>query len=297
MIDTIYNDELPVVSTLCRKLGAKPQINHNKQILLYCISGEVEVLAGDFSGALKEGELCLIDCGEVYCFRSNKFNEIIITEMKRAGDIMMRSRPVEGGNERNVDSLKEYLMLMTYLMTTSLMVEEDVYYCICEKLLDLAENVFGVKLEGSINNIVQEVIKSVGYDFSYDIKINQYAKKYKISSKYLSELLKKAGGGSFLKMLTRVRCMKADSMLLTTREEINVIAQKCGFNSVQLFIKHFKKYSGETPLQRRKTYQGLMKFQFIGKEITSESYVLNLLERNMGKHILNKMWHEMEIGI
>ena len=60
----------------------------------------------------------------------------------------------------------------------------------------------------------------------------------------------------FTDYLNSVRIAKAREMLDNTGMSVNEICQATGFNSVQNFIRVFKKYVGMTPGQYRKQQDG-----------------------------------------
>lgn len=72
-----------------------------------------------------------------------------------------------------------------------------------------------------------------------------------ISVSYLSLLLKKNTGRSFVKYLTEIRLEKAKEMLKYSGERIIAIAEKCGYSDVYYFSHSFKKYTGISPKKYR----------------------------------------------
>ncbi len=71
---------------------------------------------------------------------------------------------------------------------------------------------------------------------------------------YLSEYLNKELNTNFYEYINAFRVKEACSMLLSdTIENIEIIAETCGFNSLSTFRRSFLKETGKTPLQYKKS--------------------------------------------
>lgn len=68
-----------------------------------------------------------------------------------------------------------------------------------------------------------------------------------VSPNYLSALIKKDTGKTFVDLLTRKRIEKARELLLCTSMKIREITEKCGYRDQHYFSYCFKKYYGISP--------------------------------------------------
>ncbi len=84
-----------------------------------------------------------------------------------------------------------------------------------------------------------------------NLSLNDVAEHIGISASYLSELFNEIGGEKFSSYLASYRVDKARQMLKVTSMTIKEIGFQCGFNSIQNFIRVFKKVTGYTPGQYR----------------------------------------------
>ena len=84
-----------------------------------------------------------------------------------------------------------------------------------------------------------------------NMALNDVAEHIGISSSYLSELFNEVSGQRFSSYLADYRVDKAKKLLQATTLTITEIGFQCGFNSVQNFIRVFKKVAGYTPGQFR----------------------------------------------
>lgn len=79
----------------------------------------------------------------------------------------------------------------------------------------------------------------------------ELAKRFCISSGYLSALFTKTYGFPITKYITRRRMEYAAEMLRQTSSSLETIAELCGFNSFSYFMRVFKTHYGVTPSQFR----------------------------------------------
>lgn len=85
------------------------------------------------------------------------------------------------------------------------------------------------------------------------LSLNDICEHIGISASYLSELFNENGGEKFSGYLANFRVEKACQLLRTTNVNIKEIGFCCGFNSIQNFIRVFKKYMDQTPGHYRET--------------------------------------------
>ncbi len=74
-----------------------------------------------------------------------------------------------------------------------------------------------------------------------------------VSPNYLSALVKKETGSTFKDLLTKRRIETARDLLLCTSMKIREIAEKCGYNDQHYFSYCFKKYTGNSPNNCRRS--------------------------------------------
>lgn len=84
-----------------------------------------------------------------------------------------------------------------------------------------------------------------------NLSLNDVCEHIGISSSYLSELFNEISGEKFSTYLASFRVEKAAQLLRTTNVTIKEIGYCCGFNSIQNFIRVFKRHMEQTPGQYR----------------------------------------------
>nr|WP_252198437.1 helix-turn-helix domain-containing protein [Clostridium sp. MCC353] len=90
----------------------------------------------------------------------------------------------------------------------------------------------------------------------YDLSQNTVAEAIGVKSTYLSKLFKESLGVNFTDYLNQYRIQKSLALLTETNEPLNEVALHSGYNSVQNYIRVFKKYMNMTPGQYRKEEGG-----------------------------------------
>ncbi|MGN0244270.1 MAG: response regulator [Lachnospiraceae bacterium] len=76
-----------------------------------------------------------------------------------------------------------------------------------------------------------------------------------VSPNYLSSLIKKSTGQSFIDLLTAKRIEKAKELLMCTNMKIRDITEKCGYKDQHYFSYCFKKATGMSPNVCRRMYE------------------------------------------
>ena len=102
---------------------------------------------------------------------------------------------------------------------------------------------------------IQAVIAYMEEHFSEDIGLPDIADHFNTSSKYLSKLIKDKLGVNFLDYIAGLRISEAKIQLAETGKSISDIYAEVGFNNRNTFIRTFKKITGLTPSEFRKSKQ------------------------------------------
>ncbi len=89
-----------------------------------------------------------------------------------------------------------------------------------------------------------------------NLSLNSVGDFVGISASYLSEVWSETSHEKFSVYLATLRVEKAQQLLVSTKLPIKEIGFRCGFNSVQNFIRVFKKYTGMSPGQFRENQPG-----------------------------------------
>ncbi|MEC3907513.1 helix-turn-helix domain-containing protein [Tamlana sp. 2201CG12-4] len=140
-------------------------------------------------------------------------------------------------SEENIEIIRSYLVILLYEARKSF-------------------------LGGSIKNSVTTRYNEIAFSYENLIKtspnkrvsLEYYANKLNISTIYLAECAKKATGKTAKQILTEYIILEASSLLLQSRKTIDEIAYSVGYSSASNFALFFKKHTGLTPSNYRKTH-------------------------------------------
>ncbi len=97
------------------------------------------------------------------------------------------------------------------------------------------------------DNIVNRIISYIESNYMYDISLLTLSEKIHLNSIYISRLLKKNTGYTFLEILTSIRMTKAAELLRKTDINISQISESVGINDQRYFSQVFKKIFNQTP--------------------------------------------------
>ena len=100
---------------------------------------------------------------------------------------------------------------------------------------------------------VKRARQYIEHNFDKRLSLEEAAKAVNTSVRYFCKVFKKSTSMTFVDYLTRLRIEKSKNLLLNPNKRISEIAYEVGFESLTQFNRSFKKLSGQTPTQYRKT--------------------------------------------
>ncbi len=102
--------------------------------------------------------------------------------------------------------------------------------------------------------LIEQVVSYIQQHYSENLSVSSIAAYFYISPNYLSTLFHNKMHIPASKFINQTRVEHAAQMLLETRLPLSTIAQKCGFADSNYLIKVFRKSTGLTPADFRKTH-------------------------------------------
>lgn len=108
---------------------------------------------------------------------------------------------------------------------------------------------------------VRKVINYIHHHYDIDLKIADLAELVYLHPSYLHRIFKDSMDCTIMEYITEVRVDQAKMLLAKTEIPITEISEYVGINSRQYFSFIFKKMTGETPQNYRKTRQKTQKYQ------------------------------------
>jgi len=109
------------------------------------------------------------------------------------------------------------------------------------------------KVETCASSLLKRVMSYIRDNYSEDLDVERIARQVCLSPSYLIHRLKKQYGLSIIECIARVRIENAKALLKLTDTSIGTIAHKVGYQDQCYFTKVFKRYTGCTPREYRKS--------------------------------------------
>lgn len=97
------------------------------------------------------------------------------------------------------------------------------------------------------------IVDYIETNYAMDLSLDLVAEHFNVSRTYLSRMLKKYTGKTFLGILVDARMHAARNMILENSYKINEIAERVGYKDFSYFVQSFKKFYGMTPNEYRKS--------------------------------------------
>jgi len=102
--------------------------------------------------------------------------------------------------------------------------------------------------KNSARLIVEQALEIIENNYmNQEISLVSVSNQIAVSPNYLSAVIKKTTGATFVDLLTQKRIAVAKDCLLHSNMKIREIAEKCGYSDQHYFSYCFKKYTGMSP--------------------------------------------------
>ncbi|NRF92827.1 response regulator [Paenibacillus frigoriresistens] len=118
---------------------------------------------------------------------------------------------------------------------------------LCEYLITLSHELSPPKS----NALVERALQTIATRYMEDLTLKVIADELSLHPVWLSQLIKKDTGQTYLDHLTERRIEKAKALLRETSLKIYEIAELVGYHDLQHFGNLFKKRTGQTPKEYR----------------------------------------------
>lgn len=102
------------------------------------------------------------------------------------------------------------------------------------------------------SSLVKDALKFIKQNFAGDISLEAASEYINANPSYLSRLLKKETGRSFVEIVTQMRIDTAKYLLLQPGSRIMDVCSQAGYNNYAYFYQVFKKMVGVTPTDYKK---------------------------------------------
>lgn len=238
---------------------------HDSFLLLYTLGGCGAVQSGTVSLQLPVGSAVFIDCHNFheYYALSECWEFLWIHIKGNAADVFFHTLyphdifavSVEETTvlKQHINTLQEQMLHndITSCITGSAVIHEIFNLLICSSLVKEQE-----KKSRQQSDAVGHVIAFIHSHYSEPVTIDDMLKDIPVSRYHFIRSFKRVTGNTPYHYLLICRITTAKTLLRSTEQSIAEIAENCGFSDTSNFITHFRKYTGQSPLQYRKYFSG-----------------------------------------
>ncbi len=237
---------------------------HDSFLLIYTISGQGSVQTADNSILLNSGYSVIIDCHipHEYHTASDKW-EFFWIHLSGSGisplfDIIYPDGIARAINMLNVHEFENTLSTLINSITKNdvagcIGISSDMHSILNFICLSSLENEkVGMKKEYADD--IQTVIKFIENNYSEPISIDDMIENIHVSKYHFIRRFSRAMGITPYSYLTNYRINMSKTLLRSTDKTVSEIAECCGFLDTSNFINHFKKHTGQKPLQYRRDF-------------------------------------------
>lgn len=256
-----------------------PIHSHNYFEIFYVYKGSCQLKFENESHTLLEGELCIIAPNSCHAIVHDDENSVIITISIRKSNFdnsffsLLTNKDLLSSFFYTIlysNASTNYLLFSTdnseeiKLIMKNLILEynrKDIYSNNC--CISLLTLLFSLILRNHGDSV-----RFYNYDLSSDfylimtymqsnyrhLTLDSLADNFHYNKTYLSDLIKKYTGLSFIKLMTKLKMSHAGEYLKNTNLSIEKISELIGYNSSDHFSKTFKNYYSCSPQQYRKNY-------------------------------------------
>lgn len=101
---------------------------------------------------------------------------------------------------------------------------------------------------------VDIVVEYIENNYDHPITVDDMIKNIPISKYHFIRRFKRTMGVTPYSYLTNYRINMSKKLLRSTDKSVSEIAERCGYLDTSNFIEHFKRYTGQKPLQYRRDF-------------------------------------------
>jgi len=268
-----YKHGLPFEAELS-VIGNQYPHRHNTELeLVYCLKGEIHLIASDQDYIISAGQIHSIDFRDIH-FLSGSDDNLTLTfhldlsslsnwEELKYVFFACESNHCFPYQKPALDRVKDIVLALSYIYFLDNTDYEDSCKASVEELGRTLLQYFNwFNYENNDEYMNQElydranrILIYIAENYKKKISVSHLAAREHINKNYFSQFISKTVFSSFSNIVNYVRCYNAESLLLTTDMSISEISFECGFSDPKYFYRAFKSLWNMTPTENRERYR------------------------------------------
>lgn len=249
----------------------KPHTSSRKNLssflFFYVEDGDGSLTYQNQTFSMKKGDCAFIDCRNKYSqssssknlwslkwvhFNGSNMSEIYSKYLERGGEICFSV------DDKNYNPFVPVLDSIIEIASSSSYIRDmKINECLSKLLTTLMEyswNPEKAKVSNTKYLNISNVKAFIDQNFTEKIALEIVAKQFNVNKSYLLRLFKENTGITVNNYILQKRILLAKTKLRFTNKTLDVIAEECGFECANYFIRSFKKIEGLTPGEYRKRW-------------------------------------------
>jgi AraC-like DNA-binding protein len=273
--DIFARTALPIHACLCNIGRCEPHRHLSAIEFVYCLEGELNLVAGHQRARLRAGDILSIDMDDTHCLWSDTPNVVLSlhVDMKVVRQEWEHTRYIYFAYDSH-DLLpyhREAFERVRFLLLTAARrlfmgmpdgsdrAVDDIANAIVDILVEYFDwfnfHETYVEISDELRERYHRIATYCQQNYASKITMRHIAEQVHMSENYLSHYLRRGVFKKFGDMLNYIRCFESEKLLLNTRLPVSEISYRCGFSDPKYYYKHFKLWWDTTPLKHRKWYE------------------------------------------
>lgn len=274
-----YIDGLPCEAKLYEITRTHPHSHPTDLELIYCLRGNVSLVAGHQHTVIGAGEIFSVDCRDIHYLYSHEENVTLLFhldltslhidwELLENAFFACESSHCRPYQQKALDNVKDIVLSLSYQLFKGDIPQarRKQMSAASDELIDVLMRYFNwFSYENFDEHLNMEqydrfyrILSYCCENYPHKITISQLAEMEHINKTYVSQFIRKTVFESFSAMVRYVRCYEAERLLLNTSLPVSEISYACGFSDPKYFYSAFKQFWRCTPTEHRQKYARYM---------------------------------------
>lgn len=225
-------------------------------LVLYVVSGSLDVRADGLDGTVREGQFLILDCYSPHCYGTKEGCTALWVHFD--GNFARRYAELAAERRGKICALPnpapavEYLRAILRMLSSGSAVQEAL---LSRCLVDLMTEFLTAPLPGEKEQgyaaAIQEVISYITSHLGENLNVETLCRRTALSPYHFIRVFKRETGFTPHQYVMNVRMDTARYLLANTNLQIKEICRRVGFSSESTFSGAFRKAQGMSPAQYR----------------------------------------------
>lgn len=274
-----YIDSLPCEAKLYEITRTQPHSHPTDLELIYCLRGNVSLVAGHQHTNIGAGEIFSVDCRDIHYLYSHEENITLLFhldltrlhvdwELLKNAFFACESSHCRPYQQDALDRVKDIVLSLSHQLFKGELPQarRKQMSAASDELIDILMRYFNwfsyENFDEHFNmeqyNRFYRILSYCCENYPHKITISQLAEREHITRAYVSQFISRTVFESFSYMLRYIRCYEAEQLLLNTSMPVSEISYACGFSDPKYFYSAFKQFWECTPTEHRQKYADYM---------------------------------------